>query len=426
MKKQVFSYIQAIAALSLVLASCSPESSETKGSSTRRSPEGGEKQTASKLKQVGEVNPQLVAANTRFGFKLFEEIRKRSPDKNIFISPASVAIALGMTYSGAGGETRQAMGKTLELPQLGWQEVNTANAALLASLSDADPKVKFAIANSLWANRDISFQPGFIDKIEDFYAAQISKLNFKDPAAAEQINNWVKQRTNSKIDKIVDRIDPDAILFLVNAIYFKGTWTSPFSKASTRERPFTLLDGSQKQHPLMSRSGEYRYFENELFQAVSLPYGAGRLSLYVFLPKPGSALQTFYNRLNGQTWEQWMQQFKSRPGAVELPRFKLEYESRLDGALKALGMQVAFDRRRADFSGMTPARASIDRVAHKTFVEVNEEGTEAAAATGAGITATSVPTQPPFKMTVDRPFFCVIRDNKTGTLLFMGAIVNPD
>ncbi len=426
MKKQFVSYVRAIAALSWVLASCSPQAGENESSSPRRSPAGAEQQQASQVKPIAKVNPQLVAANTRFGFKLFEEIRKRSPDKNIFISPTSVAIALGMTYSGAGGNTRQAMGKVLELPQLGWQEVNAANAALLASLNEADPQVKLAIASSLWANREISFQPDFIETTQDFYAAKISKLNFTDAAAASQINNWVKQHTHRKIDKIVDRIDPNAILFLVNAIYFKGTWTTPFSKASTREHSFTLLDGSRKQLPLMSGSGAYRYLENELFQAASLPYGAGRLSLYVFLPKPGAALPTFYNRLNAQTWEQWMQQFKSRQGAVELPRFKLEYESRLDDALKALGMQVAFDRRRADFSGMTPARASIDRVAHKTFVEVNEEGTEAAAATGTGMIATSVPTQPPFKMTVDRPFFCVLRDNKTGTLLFMGAIVNPD
>ena len=373
------------------------------------------------------VNPKVTAANTRFSFKLFSEILKQNNSQNsqnIFISPTSVAIALAMTYNGAKGETQQAMAKSLELQGISLQEINSANAALIAAVQNADDKVQLNIANSLWAKQDINFNPDFLQTTEDFYKATVTNLDFSDPGAVNAINDWVKQSTNGKIDRIVQQINPDDVMFLINAIYFKGKWTKEFNPAQTTQQPFYLTAGEEKQHPLMSQSGEYSYYENKKFQAVSLPYGNdGRLSLYVFLPSDNSSLTAFYQALNADNWEKWIAQFRNRQGSIRLPRFKINYELTLNDTLKALGMEVAFEPK-ADFSGIGDNLA-LSEVKHKTFVEVNEEGTEAAAATSVGITLTSAPSEQPFQMNVDRPFFCAIRDNQTGTVLFMGSIVNP-
>ncbi|MEQ8381862.1 MAG: serpin family protein [Coleofasciculus sp. A1-SPW-01] len=371
------------------------------------------------------VNTQIVEANTKFGFKLFSEILQQDSNKNVFISPTSIAIALAMTYNGASGETQAAMANALELQGMSLSEVNQANEALKTTLENADSDIQLSIANSLWGRQDISFKPDFRQRNQEFYEAQVTDLDFANPEAKRIINNWVKENTNGKIPQIISEIKPDDILFLINAIYFKGNWMEKFDKDKTVNRPFYLADGTQKQHPMMSQSGEYQYYEDDSVQAISLPYGKGRLSFYVFLPRETVSLDTFEQQLTPENWQQWMNQFRKRDGSIVLPRFKLEYEIQLNEALKALGMDVAFDRR-ADFSNMTEADVLINQVKHKTFVEVNEEGTEAAAATSVGMVLTSAAIpQTPFEMVVDRPFFCAIRDNQTGTILFMGSIREP-
>jgi serpin B len=371
------------------------------------------------------VDSKLVDANTKFGFKLFQEVIKQDSNKNVFVSPTSIAIALSMTYNGASGETQQGMAKALELQGMSLQDINQANETLKSSLEKADPDVQLSIANSLWAKQGNPFKPEFIESNQQFYKAKVTELNFASPDAAKTINGWVKENTRGKIDQIINQIQPEDVLFLINAVYFKGNWTKQFDKSQTAERPFYLSNGSQKQHPMMSQSGKYRYYENDSFQAVSLPYGKGRLSLYVFLPKKDTNLLAFQQQLSLENWQQWMNQFQMRSGSVQLPRFKFDYDIQLNSALKALGMESAFSTG-ANFSKMTSASVAIDQVKHKTFVEVNEEGTEAAAATSVGVMLTSaqMPTEP-FEMVVDRPFFCAIRDNQTGTLLFMGSIQEP-
>lgn len=371
------------------------------------------------------VDSRLVEANTKFGFKLFQEVLKQDSNKNVFVSPTSIAIALSMTYNGASGETQQAMAKALELQGISLPDINQANEALKTSLEKADPDIQLSIANSLWAKQGIPFKPEFLQSNQQFYKAKVTELNFSSPEATKTINGWVKENTRGKIDQIINQIKPDDVLFLINAVYFKGNWTKQFDKSQTTERPFYLSNGTQKQHPMMSQSGKYRYYENETLQAVSVPYGKGRLSLYVFLPKKNTNLQAFEQQLSLENWQQWMNQFQMRSGSIQLPRFKFDYDIQLNNALKALGMETAFSNQ-ADFSNMTSASVAINEVKHKTFVEVNEEGTEAAAATSVGMVLTSAPMpQEPFQMVVDRPFFCAIRDNQTGTLLFMGSIQEP-
>ncbi|MBD1860904.1 MULTISPECIES: serpin family protein [Trichocoleus] len=372
------------------------------------------------------LDRKLVTANTTFGFKLFAQALKADAGKNVFISPSSVAIALAMTYNGAEGETQQAMAKALELQGLSLADVNRSNAALISGLQKADPAVEVAIANSLWTQKGTGFQREFLQRNQQFYKAQITELDFTQPQAASQINRWVQQKTRGKISQIVDQVQPNLVLLLLNAVYFKGKWSEAFDAAATVERPFTLANGTRKQHPLMTQTGEYDYYETNKFQAVSLPYGEGRLSLYLFLPKSKSNLPSFYRDLTAANWEQWMKEFRNRPGSVQIPKFKLEYDLNLNNALKTLGMGIAFNGSKADFSGMSQADLAIDQVRHKTFVEVNEVGTEATAATSVEMIVTSTQFPPtPFKLVADRPFFYAIRDNQTGSLLFMGSMVNP-
>ncbi len=375
---------------------------------------------------LAEPKEELISAYSKFGFRLLGQLRQNK-EENLFISPASVAIALAMTYNGAAADTRQAMAGTLEFQGLSLDQINQGNANLRQALGNPDLKVKLNLANSLWLQHGFTFKPEFLKSNEKFFGASLQVLNFTDPGAPGTINAWVAKATEGKITEIVKQVQPP--LVIINAIYFKGTWTRPFNKALTQERPFTLGDGRQQPMPMMSQSGKYQYWRGQKFQAVSLPYGEkGRFNMKIFLPDQNSSLPEFLRELNAADWQQWQGKFQLTPGSIVLPRYKLAYQASLAKSLKALGMGVAFDKRQADFSNLCPPPGVyIDDVIHKTFVEVNEEGTEAAAVTAVQMRAMArpVPPQETFTMVVDRPFFVVIDDSETGALLFMGAIFEP-
>ena len=368
------------------------------------------------------VNLRLVAANPKFGFNLFHTLSKQQPNQNIFISPTSVALALSMTYNGVSGETKQEMTKVLELTGMTPQEINAANQGLQNSWQKVDPNVQVLIANSLWAQQGFSLKPEFLQTNQEYYQANVTELDFINPQAPSIINNWVSEKTQGKIDRIVEEISPDEVLFLINAIYFKGNWETPFDRSQTTNKTFYLTDSSSKQHPMMSQTGFYRCYETDTFQAVSLPYGKkGALSMYIFLPNSYTNLATFSQQLTPENWNKWMQEFRGKNGMIEIPRFKMEYEVQLKDTLIALGMAEIFGGLKTDFSPMTDSPVAVASVKHKTFVEVNEEGTEAAAVTVIELERSTTG----FEMNVNRPFFCAIRDNTTGTILFMGTIVDP-
>ena len=367
----------------------------------------------------------LIGANTDFAFKLFGEVTRHERGKNIFISPASVALALALAANGARGPTWRAIAQELELGDLDPDSLNRANAELLHSLGQLDPQIKLAIANSLWARRGVALEPDFLRSCREIYHADVATLDFASGDSAARINSWVKQHTNGKIERIIDQIGQDAALFLINAIYFKGEWSRQFDRRLTEDGRFTTLGGAARQHPLMSQHGSYQYHETAEFQALSLPYGSGRAVMDIFLPAQRSSLAEFCRSLNGANWQRWHGKFATTEGALQLPRFKLAYETKLNDTLKALGMDIAFGPA-ADFSGMSRAeKLHIDEVKHKTFVEVNEAGTEAAAVTSVGMMRATFMPKKTFRMVVDRPFFCAIRDTATGAILFMGAIVDP-
>ena len=330
---------------------------------------------------------RLVDANNKFGFKLFSEIQKSQSNENVFVSPISIAIALSMTYNGAGGETQEAMAKTLNFQGMSLEEINQANKELGILLNSLNPETQLNIANSIWTGKGISFSPSFLQVNQDFYQSQVRKIDFSHPESLKIINNWVKDKTEGKIEKIIQELNSNDVMVLLNAIYFKGNWNQQFSEYFTREMRFYLANGTQKQHPIMFQSSRHLYYQNEYFQAVSLRYAKGLISMYIFLPMEQVGLEGFYQVLNEENWKNWMLKFRHNKINLGLPKFKTEYEVTLNDALKSLGMKIAFDKSAADFSGMGPIPPNlyISEVKHKTFVEVNETGTEAAAVTGSRI-----------------------------------------
>jgi serine protease inhibitor len=369
----------------------------------------------------------LLQSDNRFGFKLFQEVVKEEKDTNVFISPLSVSLALGMTYNGANGSTREAMKNTLELNGLTLQEVNESYQHLIKLFSELDPDVLFQIANSIWYRQGWTFEEEFIQLNKTYFNSQVKGLDFDDPHSADVINAWVSENTKGRITSIINPpIDPSMVMYLIDAIYFKGIWTYQFDKTATREWPFLLPDNSTKTCQMMGIKSKFPYYENGEFQAVSLPYGKGDYSMIVFLPQWGKNVDSLVADLNQENMDKWLSQFHSDSGKVCLPKFSLEYGLKLNDALKALGMSVAFDPDQADFSNMFQGKGLfISEVKHKTFVEVNEEGTEAAAVTSIGMATTALLPSIPFEIVVDRPFVFLIRENLTGTILFMGKIVEP-
>lgn len=369
----------------------------------------------------------LLQSDNKFGLKLFQEVVKQEKDKNVFISPLSVSMALGMTYNGANGSTQEAMQKTMELSGLTLQEVNESYQHLIGLLSGLDPQVQFQIANSIWYRQGWTFEEEFINLNKTYFDAEVSGLDFGDQSAAGIINDWVSENTNGKIISIVDPpIDPEMVMFLIDAVYFKGEWTYQFNKETTREWPFLLLNNQTKSCQMMGQKSEYPYMANEDFQAVSLPYGKGDYSMIIFLPKLGKDIDSLIVDLSQENLDLWLSGLKNDSGKVCLPKFTMEYELKLNDALIALGMGSAFDPVQADFTKMhQEGGLFISDVKHKTHLEVSEEGTVATGVTSIGIAMSIEPPQHIFEFLADRPFLFVIRENRSGTILFIGKIVEP-
>jgi len=367
-----------------------------------------------------------AAAANDFGFRLLAELRKGATGK-VFISPTSLSMALSMTYNGSAGTTKDGMAKALGVEKMSLQTLNDGQLALLDNLPGADPKVRLTIANALWAQQGFRFQDDFLARNKQYYRAPVTVTDITGDAGVKQINTWVDDATKGKITDLLKPgdLDPLTRMVLTNAVYFKGAWTTEFDKKLTQDAPFALAAGKTKQVPMMSIKGKFRYLENNEAQGVRLPYGKGRMAMYLLLPKfqkhPVDGIALF----SAANWEKWLPQFGEEDVRVFLPRFKASFEDELSQPLSALGMADAFDEKKADFTGMTDTDdLFIKLVRHKAVLEVNEEGAEAAAATGVVMELKSMPRELVFR--ADRPFLCAIRDDDTGALLFLGMINNPE
>jgi serpin B len=372
---------------------------------------------------------KLAAANNGFAFKLLRQLAKDQPSTNIFISPYSAATVLQMVGSGAAGQTKMEMQQVLGTTGLSSDAVSAANKDIAQSLNSGNTNVILTIANAIWYRQDAPVKPEFIARNQQFFGATVDALNFADPHSVDIINAWANEKTHGKISRIADgMIDPKYTrLFLANAVYFKGKWAEPFDTKDTKDWPFHLRGGGQKNVPMMTLTKTFTYRRGTGYQAVRLPYEGENLAMYVFLPDTNSSPEKLLGIMNGDTWQKVTKPgFSEKEGMVVLPKFRLEYSVELKQPLQALGMKAAFDSLSADFSGIAP-QLFISAARQKTFVEVKEEGTEAAAVTGMTLSDGMAPMPPPnpFEMIVDRPFLFLIEDNQTGTILFMGIMFDP-
>jgi|GEM_PF-105031 len=375
-----------------------------------------------------QLSSEITFAHNGLGFDIFKTILKTKEDTNVVISPTSIALALSMTYNGASESTKLAMANTMKIANIDIKKLNVESSGLIKLLSNPDPQVTLSIANSIWTKKGITFLQPFLTTNTAYYNAQIQSLDFSLSTAADTINAWVSKNTKEKIPTIVDKpIDPSVVMYLINAIYFYGTWTNEFDATLTKMMPFTLPDKTKLQHLLMKQErNDFLYQETTSFQGVQLPYGKNkRLSMVIMLPK--TTLSSFLGQLTHATWNSWMKSFSLMEGTVLLPKFKIEYKASLKNPLLTLGMVPAFSSETADFSGMRKQKdIFISDVLHKTYIDVNEKGTEAAAVTSVSVGMTSAgPAKKTFLMEVNKPFFFAIVDNQSGEILFMGSINNP-
>jgi serine protease inhibitor len=375
------------------------------------------------IRDLTQTEQKLVESSNLFGFNLMQEVVGLSDGGNVFISPLSVSFALGMTYNGARTTTEEGMRSALQYGDLTADEINQSYRDLIDLLCGLDPKVTMEIANSIWIREGFEALQAFIDVNRTFFDAVVEALDFASPGAADVINAWVDENTHGKIEEIVeDPIDAMTVMFLINAIYFKGNWTTEFDPADTQAAPFHAPSGDTSVQ-MMHLHAELPYMQTDAFEAVNMPYGDGLFSMTVLVPKEGQSVYDLVGSL-GANWSAWAAGFAVEEGYLWMPRFELEYETSLNDVLKALGMELAFSESMADFSGINPDhQLFISNVKHKTYVKVNEEGTEAAAVTSVEVGVTSAPEG--FYLRVDRPFLFLIHDAHSQALLFVGKIVDP-
>jgi serpin B len=379
-------------------------------------------------RQLTAGEQKLIVTSNRFAFSFFREVvRQEDPDSNVFISPLSAAMALGMTYNGARGETQTAMAQTLGLEDLTIQEANESFRSLIDLLRGLDPNVDFQLANSIWYRLGFVPRPEFLDVNQRYFDARVSALDFDSPNAVSTINDWVNDNTNGKIPRIIESIERDLVMFLINAIYFKGAWVYEFDKDRTRDEAFTLRGGGQRAVAMMHHGGGAYVgrYQGQGFEVVDLPYGGGAYSMTILLPDRGRDVDSVIAGLSEGSWEEIVAGLERDSLAVAMPKFRLQWDSTLNGVLTAMGMGVAFIPYRADLSGIAgnPGDLYIGYVKQATFVDVNEEGTEAAAATVVAVSYVVSAGRREFR--VDRPFAFLIREHLSGTILFMGRIMSP-
>jgi len=408
----------------------------------------GEKPATSEDKDIQAV----VQGNNTFALELYA--RLRGNEGNLFFSPYSISTALAMTYSGARGTTAGQMARALRLPTEHNKDLDGDSQSVpvhriektvmsdqrlaaafgkLQKYLKADPKkegYELSVANALWGQKGYEFREQFIELVKADYEGRLSEVDFAGAAesARKTINAWVEKKTKNKIKELIKPglLSSMTRLVLTNAIYFKGAWDTPFQEVATRPARFTLSAGKKIDVPMMNQSNKFKYAETETFQALELPYADNELSMVILLPKKTDGLSDFEKKLTAKSLSGWLSRLAKRKVIVSVPKFKMTSQFSMASVLKSMGMTDAFAPREADFSGMNGRKdLFISAVVHKAFVEVNEEGTEAAAATGVAMSVTSMPIDRPPIFRADHPFLFLIRHNQTGSILFVGRVTNP-
>lgn len=367
---------------------------------------------------------EVLKASDRFGWNLLEIINDGAdPGENVVISSLSVAQALGMTANGADGETLEQMLGVMHFDEV--EGLNHSFKNIREVLQTADPKVELEIANSVWYKEELPAKEEFSETVKEYYNAAFSGVDFSEKTAAlERINGWVNDKTRGKIPAIIDEISDQQYMFLINAVYFLGRWQVQFDKSDTKEDNFYLSDGSVVQVSMMNQEEDLEFYEDDDLSVVKLPYGNGSFCMIVALPAGERTVNQLIADMTSEKWASIISGMSERKLDLFFPRFEVECKYELSNSLMEMGMELPFSPAYADFDNMIDAPVYISQVNHKTYIKVDEEGTEAAAATSVGMELTAIGPQKP-RFRVDRPFFFAITEEKSGAILFSGKIENP-
>ncbi|MBS1530989.1 MAG: serpin family protein [Bacteroidetes bacterium] len=365
---------------------------------------------------------QEASADNTFSFDLFRSVAANNTNGNLFISPLSVSMALGMTTNGANGSTLDSMRNVLHFKGFSQDQVNTYYSDLLTQLPELDPNTTLKIANSVWYRNTFSVLPQFLQTENKSYGAKIQALDFSNPSSVTTINDWVSQQTNGKIPKIVSQIGGDDIMFLINAVYFKSIWANKFDPKNTTSMAFTRADNSQVQASFMRGEMNCNLYRGNDATLLELPYSGNKYSMVIVLPATGKTVNNIMAELDSANWQNWMSHLSAAKYEISVPKFQFSYGAELKNSLGAMGMGIAFSDA-ADFSNINPGGGlQITSVQHKAYVGVDEAGTTAAAATSVTIGLTAAPV---FDVTVNHPFIFMIREMKSGLVLFTGIVNDP-
>lgn len=372
------------------------------------------------------IIPERIAAGTNdFAFDFFKNLQQaESPAENLFVSPLSLHMALGMLLNGAENETAAEILKALKMEGVSMADLNKAYQTLLNDMPVADSKVSLGLANSVWYKNTFQVETDFTNVLKQSFNAEVTGLEF-NKAAIEKINKWASDKTNGKIKQVLDKIDADAVMFLLNALYFKGDWTAKFDSKNTIDKPFHLQTGTDRNVKMMFTKSDFALSGSEKFTAVKLPYGNKQFEMTLLLPQNGSNITEVMNSITASQWSKIKSDTVRTGINLGLPRFSLEYSKNLNGILQKMGIDKAFVNS-AQFGKISKATAvKVDFVKQDTYLGIDEKGTEAAAVTTIGIVVTSAGPEPR-DVIFDRPFGLIISEKTSNTILFMGRIMNPE
>lgn len=373
------------------------------------------------------IDAEVASSTNEFAFSFFQTLQESAdPAKNIFVSPLSLHIALGMLVNGAEGGTADEIRKVLKVEGINADKLNSAYAAYLKGLPEVDSSVDLHLANSLWYKNGIKVRQSYLNLLGTNFKAAIAAEDFSSPATVNKINQWASDNTNGKIPKVIESISSDQVLFLLNALYFKGDWYSKFDHKNTKEENFKQENGQTKKVQMMYGEHPAHFVQMEGVSGVRLGYGGGEFVMTLLMPDESTSLTDYLTSFNSSKWKSVQANLKKNQVFVGLPRFGLEYEVSLNTTLEKMGMPLAFSDQ-TDFSRMFEnSMAKVSEVKQNTFLQIDEKGTEAAAVTTIGMVETSAPMPYVPRIVFDRPFIMVISDKATDSILFMGKMVNPE
>jgi len=374
-----------------------------------------------------EKSAKIIAADNQFGFEIFQKVNASiSEPKNTMISPMSISLALAMVYNGTDDNTKKQMEDMLHKSGLTPDDINQSYKELVAALASHDPKVELAISNAIFYRNTFPVKDAFKMTNQNYYNAEVSGLDFaKTTETLNMVNGWVKNNTKGKIDKIIEKVNPEDIMYLLNAIYFNGEWQYRFDPKETTNMPFTKEDNLMVQVSTMSIENQFKYFSHQNFQMLEMPYGSGKYSMLIFLPASGKNTTDMISTLTSENINDWLLKMTEQKKKVFLPKFEFKFDDSLVDELQVLGMTDAFNDAKANLSGISDAaKLIISEVMHKSYIKVDERGTEAAAVTGITVGVTSIGPDNSFR--VDHPFVFAIREKDTKAILFIGKVMNPN